>query len=553
MAISVRRGGDQTTRARASRVADRESRERRARIDAQASVWIAGALFVGVALALLDRVGAPKPLCAALAALAPAIGAVGVGLSSATARGSGFHLAFRAVGAPYAALVWLGCVAVAAGVLTLSAPARASANAPAILVAMTALAPLAGWLARRVGAISAADLVARRFESPLARRAAAIPALATGALLLLAGLGVAAAGLESGADLSPGAALAVAAAATALAVAPGGLRGSVYVCAGLTAVGLAAVAAAFFFARAALAEATGEPAAALFAQGGLIDAGLALGDALASDRADPVAWIGGAGVAVGLILGPFGFTPAAGAPDAGEARRAGFALWPLAALATLGALAFAALAAAPGESNWAEATAAARELFTAPDLVGAPRGFAAAGASALGLALAILGAQGVAAAGGRDPLFDLRDAGALSGRRLGVARAMTIGAVVLCALANRAADAYGLAIEPALALVEAGAVSLAGLAPAIALSFTRRAVALDAAIATLVGLAAFVAASALAGGPTRMTQIGAAALIGALAGWAVGFATSRLRPIDPREAARAAALRANRPGSDMEA
>ncbi|QLP96264.1 MAG: hypothetical protein HZY79_01065 [Rhodoblastus sp.] len=93
MAISAQPGGASAPE-RVSRVAMRETQDRRARIDAQAGVWIAGALFVGAALALLDRVGAPKPLCAALAATAPALGAAGLGLSLASARGSGFHFAF---------------------------------------------------------------------------------------------------------------------------------------------------------------------------------------------------------------------------------------------------------------------------------------------------------------------------------------------------------------------------------------------------------------------------------------------------------------------------
>jgi membrane protein implicated in regulation of membrane protease activity len=53
------------------------------------------------------------------------------------------------------------------------------------------------------------------------------------------------------------------------------------------------------------------------------------------------------------------------------------------------------------------------------------------------------------------------------------------------------------------------------------------------------GLAAFVVASAAAAGPTRMAHIGAAALAGAAAGWVAGFAASRLRPPDLREARRA--------------
>ena len=542
MSISARDGAENSVSARARRVAGVESQERRARIDAQAGVWLAGALFAGAALALLDRVGAPKTLCAALAALAPVLGAAALGVATASARGSGFHFAFRAVSAPYAALTWLAGLASAAGVLTLAAPTRVPASAPAMLAAMALLAPLAGALARRSAAISAADLVARRFDAALARRAAAIPAMATGALLLLAGLSAAAAGLEHGAGLARGPALAVAAAACALAVAPGGARGATLVCAALAAVGLAAIAAAFFFARATLSEAIGEPPAALFAQGGLIDDGLALGGALFEGRSGPFAWVGGAALAAGLLLGPLGFTPAAGAPDAADARRAGFALWPLAAAATLGALAFAALAAPPGPPDWAEATAAALELFTAPDLSGAPRGFAAAGASALGLALAVLGAQGVATAGGRDPLFDLRDAGALSGRSLGAARLSVIACVGVCAAALALARAYGLAIDPTLALTEAGAVSLAGLAPPVALAFSRRANALDAAMAALVGLAAFVAASAAASGTTRVAHNGAAALAGAAAGWLAGFVASRLRPPDAREARRARAF-----------
>jgi Na+/proline symporter len=539
VSISATSGGERADSARARRVARLESQERRARIDAQAGVWLAGALFAGAALALLDRVGAPKALCAALATLTPALGAAALGVAAASARGSGFHFAFQAVSAPYAALTWLAGLAAAAGLTTLAAPTHVPSSALAMLAAMILLAPLAGALARRSGAVSAADLVARRFDSTLARRAAAIPALATGVLLLLAGLSAAAAGLEHGAGLSRGAALALAAVVCALAVAPGGLRGASLVTAALASVGLAAIAAAFFFARSALSDAIGEPPAALFAQGGLIDDGLALGGALARGRMDGLALLGGAGLAVGLLLGPFGFTPAAGAPDAREARRAGFALWPLAGAATLGALAFAALAAPPGAADWAEATAAALELFTAPDLSGAPRGFAAAGASALGLALAVLGAQGVAAAGGRDPLFDLRDAGALSGRSLGAARLAVLACVGLAAGALALTRAHGLVIEPTLALTEAAAVSLAGLAPPVALAFSRRANALDAAMSALAGLAAFVVASAAAAGPTRMAHIGAAALAGAAAGWLAGFAASRLRPPDPREARRA--------------
>lgn len=525
------------------RAAARESVERRARIDAQAGVWIAGALFAGAAVTLLDRVGAPKALCAALAALAPVVAAAGVGVAAATTRGSGFYFAFRAIGARYAALTWLGGVAATAGALTLAAPKQVPASAPAILLTLIALAPAAGALARRSGAISAADLVARRFDSPLARRAAAIPALAAAILMLAAGLGMAGAGLEVGADLSRPAAVALAAATTALAATPGGLRGAALSTAAVTALGMAAILTAFVFARWALGEAAGEPPTALFAQGGLIDDGLTLGGALFFDRLGFPAWIGGMGLALGLLLGPLGFTPAAGAPDASDARRAGFALWPLAAVATLGALAFAALAAPPGNSDWAEATAAALELFTAPDLAGAPRGFTAAGAVGLGLTMAILGAQGVAAAGGRDPLFDLRDAGALSGRRLGVARAMTLAAVAATALGLSAAAKAGLVVEPTLALTHAAAVSLAGLAPPLALAFSRRALALDAAMSALVGLAAFVAASTAAGGPARMAQMGAAAIFGALAGWAAGYLASRMRPRDPRATQRATAPR----------
>lgn len=529
---AVERGSDERARERLRarrKAAARDARERRARLDAQAGLWLVGVLFVGLAIALLDRVGAPKALCAALATLAPALAAAGVGVASAAGRGAGFYFADRIVGAPYAALMWLAGLAGAAAALTLGAPARTPAAAPAMLAFAALLAPLAGRMARSSGGVSVADLVARRFDSALARRAAAIPALTAGLLFIAAGLSMAAGALSVGAGLPHGAALAVAAAACALASLPGGLRSTMLAVAGAGVVTLLGAAAAFFFARASLAQAVGEAAAPIFAQGGLIDMGLALGETLAPQRFDAMAALGGAGLALGWLVGPNGFAAAAGAASPRDARRAGFALWPLALFFTLGALAFAALAAPPGAPDWAEATSATLDLFAGVELSGAPLGFGAAAAVSLGLALAILGAQGVATAAGRDPLFDLRDGGALSSRQLGLARLIAFGAIVAAATALRLAALYDLTVEPMLALAQAAALSLAGLAPALATARLTRANGLDAALATLAGLCVFVAASVFATEPMRLSHYGVAALAGAVAGTATGWLSSAAR------------------------
>jgi Na+/proline symporter len=515
-------------RARAAAAA-RDARDRRARLDAQAGLWLVGTLFVGLAIALLDRVGAPKALCAALATLAPALAAAGVGVASAAGRGAGFYFADRAAGAPYAALAWLAGLAAAAAALTLGAPARAPASAPAMLALAVLFAPLAGWMARASGGVSVADLVARRFGSALARRAAAIPSLTAGVLLITAGLSMSSGALTVGAGLPPGAALATAAAACALASLPGGLRSTTLAVAGAGVVALLGAAAAFFFARAWLAQEVGEAATPIFAQGGLIDIGLGLGASLAPNRYEPLAAAGGFGLALGWLIGPFGFAAAAGAPSPREARRAGFALWPLAIFFTFGALAFAALAAPPGAPDWAEATAATLDLFANVELSGAPLGFGAAAAASLGLALSMVGAHGVATAAGRDPLFDLRDGGALSSRQLGLARLIGLGAIVAAALALWLAALNDLAIEPMLALAQAAALSLAGLAPALATTRLPHAKGLDAAFATLAGLCVFVAASAFAPDTMRLAHYGVAALVGAAAGALTGWLSSAAR------------------------
>jgi cation/acetate symporter len=151
-------------------------------------------------------------------------------------------------------------------------------------------------------------------------------------------------------------------------------------------------------------------------------------------------------------------------------------------------------------------------------------GLVAAALAALGLALASVGLHACATALGHDAFHRVRDAEALTSRRLAITRLLLIAAIVAAT-----AWASTTAVDSRAAIALALVLSIAAVAPLIALILWPRASARDALWALLAGLAVAGLGTMLGGTAASAAYIAGASLVGGVLGFAVGIGSSVMR------------------------
>ncbi len=554
----------------------------RAAIDGRAAFATAALAVAGVLVALLDRVGAPPRLVAVLGPAVALAGLSAIGVLLRDMRISRFYAAGRVVPASYAGFAF---AALAAGLFApFLPPARGGPSSELVLwsfaggVACAGL--IVGPLLRRTGAFSVPDLIANRFPN-LALRFGVVAVIgAVGLLVAIAGFATAATALSEGMGLSSRLAGALIGVVVCFVLAPGGVGGLVWASAGAAGILLAGLALPL-----AIVWIGGE-APPLPVIGDVTAWAAALrrfGEwnigAASSEPAGPA-------VVLAIVLGigslaPL-LTPATSTSGGKAARGAGLAgfLWCVAFAALAAAtLALSALAidsatrglrpeslspsilsasgaglleicgGHPGGAAAARALCAARPNFSgilnSSDIVasggflllalpalrglgGALSGLAVAGVIAIGTAISAAGVQTFATAFGHDLFYRVRDATAMTSRRLAVTRALIIGAVALVA-----AVLAPLAPDPRQMTGLAILFGAATVMPLLALSIWPRAEGGDAAAALLAGLAAIEAYIFFNGGVGSLDSAGRAAVFSCAVSTLTGVAASFLHPADP--------------------
>lgn len=501
------------------------------------------ALAIGL-VALVDMIGAPRPLVEWLGPIVTFAGLATIGLMTQTMRMSRFYVGQRAIPPQYSGLA-IAALGVAL-LLPFLPPQVALSSGPVapmtILVGFGAGLALAagasGPLIRKTGAYSISDLIAGRFANSAVRQIAALVCALTAALVALAGLQGATDALVQIIGLSREAALAVASLVILAMVLPGGVGGLIWSAAAAGGVLLAGL-------LAPLAYALGRDAPTPLPW---------LNDALFNVAASRVSqWHGQsltyfpgsqAILAIAAALGIASLAPlllpAITSRNAAMARRAGWnslLVLALIMVAAAAAMALSTLAldellaarraqalpaaayqasahglltlcgqAASGPAAALEACRAAgfegvlraRDIWAsgqyllsaAPELQGlsvALSGLLAAGVTAVCLALAGAGAQAFGTAVAHDLLFAARMSTALSSRRLAATRLSMIGLVILLAIGSAKQS-----LDPRALIAVALALSAACLAPLIALTMWPRANSADALRAICAGFPAFV-------------------------------------------------------------
>ena len=550
----------------------------RASIDGWATFATAAFLLGAGIFVLLDRIGAPERLVAALGPALALAGLATIGFMLRSMRISRFHAAGRATPGAYAGLAMAalgaGLAAPFAPPLPAGAPLGSVATGFGLGLALTAL--VTGPLLRKAGAFSIADLVAARFSSLTLRVGVTLAMGASGLCLGLGGLAMAQRGLVQATGLGSQASVLLAAFVVALIVSPGGMAGMVWAATGAAGLLIAGLAA---------------PLALMIASGAAIPFPM-IGDGAAFERAlaRMGQWGGGPEEASGLIvvalaiglaaLAPL-LAPLMTTPRTGEARRGGlvglgwFAL--LALMALVGAAA-SALALQSGVAGLRPADlpaflleasgrglveicgrhpatiAQAREACGAlPGVAGALRAFdvsasgdylvlglsrlsgfgvafsglAMAGLIAIALALSAAGFLAMATALGDDAFYRAHKAYALKSRRLAVTRLL-----LLCAIAGATILLMKGAPEPRWLVALALGLSDVTVGPLLLLTLWPRAEGLDGAIALITGLAVAEAIILLPGQTPDVEVLAGAAVGGFLAAIAAGFAASFLHPSD---------------------
>ncbi|MBV9394023.1 MAG: hypothetical protein JOZ84_06385, partial [Methylobacteriaceae bacterium] len=151
-------------------------------------------------------------------------------------------------------------------------------------------------------------------------------------------------------------------------------------------------------------------------------------------------------------------------------------------------------------------------------------GLAAAALSALGLALAAIGFHACATALGHDAFHRVRDAEALTSRRLAITRLLLIVMIIAST-----ASASSTAIDPRVPIGITLVLSIATIAPLVALVLWGRATALDALVVVVVGLVGTETAMILGGNTMSAAHLAGASLVGGALAFAAGIACSLAR------------------------
>jgi cation/acetate symporter len=552
--------------------------EERASIDGRVA-FASAFLVLGCALIImLDRIGVPERLVAVLGPLVALVSLAVLGALLHSMRISRFYAAGRRVPAIYAGFAATTLIAAFAASCLTALPAGVSLLDFAIGLAAGAV--IAGFavrpFARKSGAFSIADLIAGRFPGTILRIAIAVLVAILAFALAHAGVEVAVRALNLWSGFARPLAAAVVGIVLVFMVAPGGFAGAIW---GAIAAG------AIFVSAFAL------PLIVL-ALGGNPLPFPGIGDQALWDRAvaqlsgwnllgvEPSGfnlWIVVA-LAVGLsVLVPV-VAPAFGAPDRRSAWRAGVVsiLW----LGLFGAIIIITIAASsvalvqdtlgqkpdrlspalyaaskngafaicgterqipiavrdacmkrPGFKDvLREGDVAPRRDFlilNLPLIAGlgsAFSGLVAAALAGLGLALAAVGFQAGATALGHDAFHRVRDVEALTSRRLAITRLILITAII-----GSTAAATTTEVDPRAAIGAALVLSVAVIAPLIALALWARATALDALIVLVLGLAGTQGALILIGNTLTAAHLAGASLIGGAGAFAAGIAASLVR------------------------
>lgn len=552
--------------------------EERASIDGRVA-FASAFLVLGCALIiLLDRIGVPERLVALLGPMVALVSLAVLGALLHSMRISRFYAAGRRVPAIYAGFAGTTVIAALAAACLVALPAGVSLTDFGIgLAAGAAIAGLGVRpFMRKTGAFSIPDLIGARFPSTLLRIAIALLVAAIAFAVAHAGVEIAVRALNLWTGISRPLAAALAGIVLVFMVAPGGFAGAIWGCVAAGAIFVSAFALPLI-----VLALGGNPLPfpvwgdeALW-QGAI--AHLAGWNLLGSDPGGISIWLVVA-LTVGLaVLVPV-VAPAFAAPDRRSARRAGMVslLW----LALFGGLIVATIAASavalvqdslgqkpdrlspalyaaskngvfsicgterttpiglrqacqaqPGfKDTLRESDVTPRRdflLLNLPLLAGlgsAFSGLAAAALSALGLALAAIGFQACATALGHDAFHRVRDAEALTSRRLAITRLLLIIMIIAST-----ASASSTAIDPRVPIGIALVLSIATIAPLVAMVLWGRASALDALVVVVVGLVGTEAAMILGGNAMSAADLAGASLIGGALAFAAGIASSLAR------------------------
>jgi cation/acetate symporter len=552
--------------------------EERASIDGRVA-FASAFLVLGCALIiLLDRIGVPERLVAVLGPMVALVSLATLGALLHSMRISRFYAAGRRVPAIYAGFAATTLIAALASSCLIALPAGVSLLDLGLgLFAGTAIAGLGVRpFIRKTGAFSIPDLIGARFPGTLLRIAIALLIAVIAFAVAHAGVEIAVRALNLWSGFPRQLAAALAGIVVVFLVAPGGYSGAIW---GSIAAGAIFI-SAFALPLIVLTLGGNQLPFPVVGDENLWQSGiahLAGWNLLGSDPNGFDFWVVAA-LAVGLaVLVPV-VAPAFGAPDRRSARRAGFIslLW----LVLFGGLVVATAAAstvalvqdAVGQkpdrlspalyatSNNGVFSICGTERSTAMDLRRAcsarpgfkdplragdlaPRrdflllnlpllaglgtafsGLVAAAAAALGLALAGIGFHACATALGHDAFHRLRDAEALTSRRLAITRLLLIAMIIISTAWTGTS-----AIDPRTPIGLALVLSIAVIAPLIALVLWARATALDALVVVVVGLAGTEGAILLGGNSMSAAHLAGASLIGGALAFAAGIVSSLAR------------------------
>jgi cation/acetate symporter len=552
--------------------------EERASIDGRVAFGSAFLVLGCGLIILLDRIGVPERLVAVLGPMVALVSFAVLGALLHSMRISRFYAAGRRVPAIYAGFAAATLIAALAASCLAALPEGVSLLDFAVgLFAGAATAGLGVRpLARKAGAFSIPDLIGARFPGALLRLASALLVAVIAFALAHAGVEIAIRALHLWSGFSRPLAAGLTGIVLVFMVTPGGFAGAIW-----GSIGTGAIFVAAFALPLIVLALTGnqlpfpgigdEPLWQSAAAH--LDSWKLLGDEPGRFDVSIVA-----ALTIGLaVLVPM-VAPAFAAPDRRSARRAG--LVSLVWLCLFGCLVVATIAASsvallrdsigekpdrlspalygaskngvfsicgvenstpiglrqvcagrPGFKDVVrEADVVPRRDFLFANLPllaglgGAFSGLVAAALAALGLAFASVSFHSCATALGHDAFHRVRDAQALTSRRLAITRLILIAAIVAST-----ACASTTAVDPQAAIGLALVPSISAVAPLIALIFWSRASALDALVALAVGLGATGAVLISTGGAMAPVRVAEAALIGAGLGFAAGFISSLAR------------------------
>ena len=547
-------------------------------------------------IAVIDRIGAPGRL---VAALAPAVALGSFALAGILARtmqmsrffGSGLALPAAHAGLASAAVLLAMALPCLAPLQASSAQANEATALLAALVGGMALATCTVWpLLRANSANSLADLLAARFELRSFRLAIAGASACICALVLFAGFKLALNMFAAVAGLPVVLTAALLALVLACIALPGGIVGTLRVALIVGALSLVSLAcgalyvllagpAGIFGATLGLAlppvslpgltQSAAQQMAAVFAEKSQLwlvlpaALGLALlppmtlgAIAVADGRASTRAGVGTLLWSLLLLAGVFAILSVAGQLLAAQLTDTARSLPGLFAQGATEGLSFCGRSAASLSAAQAACTGAAGfsgtlrpqdveasglyVLLAFPRLIAASpalRALAATLAGTLGIALAATGLQGLATALGHDALLH-NAKGVLTSARLAMTRL-----VMVIALACTVTGALLLPLDPRAAIGLAVSLSLALLLAPVVLALLPRASGLHALLGLFAGVAGFVSAILGRGGQSDFGVFASAGIVGASLALLVGVGCSLVARASPANQAAARALR----------